>query len=211
MAGWLRGRSSGCLLDIVSGADAKMTDNEAPACLCLVRSSEGVRRLAGIAAAAALFQLVSAFAALSSMEGAIEAAFLSILVTGTFVAVAATIYFATRLASKRPILVIGTDGILDRTSLASVGLLHWEEIVGVEPRAVGTEPFVLIRTNDPDAVVARQRWLMKRLLLRMSARMGYGVAAITVNVLPISGEQVIHAIEEWLKVKQAEQPTAAVE
>lgn len=162
------------------------------------RSGRSAATASGIALGGVVLQAMGFARARSRLEGPPEFMLVAVLVSGTFACLLAGFYFVYRLTSSKPILIISEEGIVDRSSLVGVGLIRWQEIIGVEPFFVGSQLFITVRTTDPEAVVARQRSPIKRWILRMSDRKGWGVAVITTNMLPVPAEDVLQAIRERL-------------
>ena len=67
-----------------------------------------------------------------------------------------TAFALGRLLHPRPSLVIDDVGVTDNASAIGAGLIRWEEIVGVEMTAMGTNRFLVLIVKDPEAVLARQ-------------------------------------------------------
>ena len=156
-------------------------------------------RLLALCAVGLFFEASGVLALRSTLNGRIRTVGSGVLLSMMVLTIVGGIYFVYRLVSTRPLLVINQEGITDRSSLGGVGLLRWEEISDVEPLVVGGQPFISILTRDPDAVVARQRFALKRALLRANRRMGWGVASISANVLPVSVNQAIDSIREEME------------
>ena len=103
------------------------------------------------------------------------------------------LYALRRLIVRRPVLVIDRNGIDDRSSLISAGLMGWDEIEAVTPYRFRGQWMLGILPVDSDAVIARQRWY-KRLLIRQNERLGCPPVNIPQVVLPMD----VHALADRL-------------
>lgn len=177
-----------------------MTDAAVPTSVTLRRSPRNTVRLASVCAATAVAGGISALAARSAVDGPLLACALAVLLAGAGTALLATCYFVFRLASSSPLLIIDHDGVTDRSSLVGVGLIRWNEIVSVEPIDVNGQSFISIRTRQPQAVIDRQRFRLKRWALQFSEKRGWGAATITANVLPMPRDEVVTLLRSHLEV-----------
>jgi hypothetical protein len=80
--------------------------------------------------------------------------------------------------SSDPGILIDARGITDMSSFRSHGHIPWNEITGFMEGAVGRQRFVYVLLRDPEAYIARFG-PVRRLLLRMTARMGPSPVALT--------------------------------
>lgn len=64
---------------------------------------------------------------------------------------------------KKMGLIIDDQGITDNSSGNSVGLIEWEDIVGIDHLEVATNKFLLIKTDKPEKYIEKAKsWLSKR-------------------------------------------------
>lgn len=69
----------------------------------------------------------------------------------------ATTFFAYRMASADPVLTLSVDGLTDRTSVTAVGLVPWEEILGLSFAPLAKGAIFGVDVRDPKAFVAGLR------------------------------------------------------
>lgn len=114
------------------------------------------------------------------------------------------VWIIVRLFSKKPALSIGREGILDNASLASVGMLKWEEIDHIHLSATGPESFLTIVPKEPESILSRQG-PVKRLLVRANEVLADGCVNIPESLLPISLEEVLEQIRQSYQVRTLRQ------
>jgi hypothetical protein len=117
-----------------------------------------------------------------------------------------------RLLIRRPTLVVGPDGILDNGSLIAtgMGLLRWDEILGVTERAVSSRKvanhyFDIVVADAP--AIRRRQPLWKRVALRFimvsspsAFNISQGMLDIPTNELEAQIRRYVetHAPRRWL-------------
>lgn len=74
------------------------------------------------------------------------------------------IYSLKKMFDKTMGLIIDSDGIIDNTHAASVGLIKWEDIVEIETQQVGATRFLLIHTTNPENYLDKVNSYKKKLL-----------------------------------------------
>ena len=110
--------------------------------------------------------------------------------------------YALRFFSKRPVLVVGADGVTDQSGLGGVGFVGWTEIAGVRHGVYGRSgPLLIIDARHPDQIIERQPWRLKRMALRFNDRHGLGIVAIAERLLSTPAQSVAEAITEHLETQ----------
>ncbi|HET8948280.1 MAG TPA: STM3941 family protein [Candidatus Polarisedimenticolia bacterium] len=94
------------------------------------------------------------------------------------------LYCVYRLVRWRPALIIDADGIVEQSSLISVGRLRWEEVDCVVPYVFRGQPMLGIVPRDPQAVMARAGWIGR---MAMKANGPLGCAPINVAQVTLPG------------------------
>ncbi|MCC6412922.1 MAG: hypothetical protein IT270_14755 [Saprospiraceae bacterium] len=94
-------------------------------------------------------------------------------------------YFGVKkLFSSEPALIIDHQGITDRSSAAGVGLILWQDIIGIRSEQVITTKFLLIDTIDPEKYIGKSTNAAVTKLMRANMAM-YGTP-ITINALAVN-------------------------
>ena len=99
-----------------------------------------------------------------------------------------------RLVAGRPLLVVDSDGIDDRTNLASLGLVRWEEIDRLERRMEHSALRVVPKNLQE---VLRRASLPARMLIRAQSRFRSPPISIPLSFLPVPDEDVLRIVEAW--------------
>jgi hypothetical protein len=110
--------------------------------------------------------------------------------------VLAMVVYGLRFLKSRPLLALGAEGLVDRSSVAAIGFLAWNEVAGVRrdaERRAGR--FLIIEATNPTRVIQRQSSRLKRAALRYNVRHGFGVVAIAEGMLALPAEEVEATIE----------------
>lgn len=80
-------------------------------------------------------------------------------------------------------LIITDEGLYDNTSAISIGLITWTEIKNVSHSYSGTNIFFLVKLKNPEKFIARQKWLIKRIVMRLNYKMSDTPVQILVSLL----------------------------
>lgn len=78
-------------------------------------------------------------------------------VISTIFAGIGSIFIGRKLFDEKLGLTIDNEGITDNTSATSVGLIDWEDIVGIERVEIASTKILLILTNKPDKYIERAK------------------------------------------------------
>lgn len=105
------------------------------------------------------------------------------------------LYGIWELADNRPGLVIGPEGIVDRTHTFSVGLVPWDQIRGFRIRSLPSKQILTVELVDPEQYIARGN-LMQRLVGRFNSRLYESPVQISARLLEIDFEELIELLEE---------------
>ena len=68
-------------------------------------------------------------------------------------------------------VIINSDGIVDYSTFASVGLIEWEDITKIQTTKIEKTSFLLIHTNHPQKYIDKTASKLKRRLLMINNRM----------------------------------------
>ncbi|PIQ83458.1 MAG: hypothetical protein COV75_07425 [Candidatus Omnitrophica bacterium CG11_big_fil_rev_8_21_14_0_20_63_9] len=104
-----------------------------------------------------------------------------------------TVYMAYRFSVPTPALVVNRQGILDRSSLAGMGMIPWEEIAAVVPYRMNHQDLVGIVPKSLDALHSRVGPL-QRMTLRSNQAFGLPPVNIATGLWGVSAEHVVQII-----------------
>ncbi len=103
-----------------------------------------------------------------------------------------------RFFGRRPGLVIDERGITDHSSGVSVGLVEWADIQEMATTRIVTEPFLVLRTAEPEKYIARAPNALIRRAMQANYRMTGSPLNLSARSLPISFEELVELIQrEW--------------
>ena len=97
-----------------------------------------------------------------------------------------TIFIIKAIFSQKIMLTISESGIEDRSSGVSIGLIEWQDIVGIETRQIYSQKFVVLLTSQPDKYLDKANSTMKRKAMQANARLCGSPLAISSNSLKIN-------------------------
>lgn len=123
------------------------------------------------------------FTYFTTSESLVIAVFMSV---GAIMATALSTFYLQRLISPNPLLVIDNDGITDRTSWFSVGLILWREIAVILAKG----RYLLIVPRDIEPILARQHPI-KRAVLSINVRLTRGRIIIAGPLLSMPTSAVL--------------------
>lgn len=139
--------------------------------------------------------MVFTFVSLPSLPDVLRYGAEAVLVVGFVLFAGMGPYVAYRLLANVPVLVVDAEGLIDRSSLAGVGRIRWNEIEDIRTTAYLGQAMVSIVPVDFDNVISRQRSPIRRAALRFNKRRGLGIA-VAVSVLSVSVPELCREIEE---------------
>lgn len=131
------------------------------------------------------------------------------------IAVAGAIFFglcgfcwSMKIFDGKPGLVIDNEGIVDNSSVAAAGRIHWDEINGIAVAGNGRQRFVVIDVTDPQKYVDRGGSL-KRMLNAANLRFMGSPINVSSNSLNVSFDELLQllttAIEKYKTVDHTRQ------
>ena len=102
-------------------------------------------------------------------------------------------YAVRRIARPEPAVVINGEGIVDNSSLLSVGLIRWDEIAELREYQFKRQTFLAVIPKDADRLLARQpAW--KRSAIRANLAIGAAPVNIPQSVVPVRISELLHEI-----------------
>lgn len=80
----------------------------------------------------------------------------------------ALLFALKMLFDKKPGLIIDNYGVTDNSTRTSVGLIYWEDIVGVSTSQVSSAKYIVLKVKNPDKYIAKEKNKMQRWALKMN-------------------------------------------
>lgn len=116
------------------------------------------------------------------------------------------IYFVRELNSRKPVLIVSDEGMMDRSTALAAGLIRWEEISDLDFVDFGGQVFLAIYTFDPELIVNRSHGL-KKLLYQINKGLIDAQVNIPVKNLDCNIEQLVQEINHrWEQYIEKTQP-----
>lgn len=93
------------------------------------------------------------------------------------------VYCVYRLVRWRPALILGPEGIVEQSSLISVGRVRWDEVDYIVPYVYRGQPMLGIVPRDLGAILARAGWIA-RMAIKANGALGCAPLNVAQVVLP---------------------------
>jgi hypothetical protein len=165
-------------------------------------------KLAGLIVIALLFLSGGLWFALKP-ELAVSTLFSSVAIirmVGIIAAVCAGLacaFILKQLENKRPLVIVSANGITDHSSLTSVGLIPWEDIVDIRESIVMNQKFVTIDVKNPEHYIGLQSSAFKRKIMQLNFNQYNSLISISANALQCKHFQLRHLLQNEFKNYQA--------
>ncbi|MEC4049580.1 STM3941 family protein [Flavobacterium sp. SUN046] len=96
-----------------------------------------------------------------------------------------TMYISVqKLLSSKKGLIINDQGIIDNSNGTSIGLIEWEDIVGIHAEEVMNNQFIIIVVKNPEQYLAKANYL-KAKMMQANMKLYHSPLSITVQTLKI--------------------------
>ena len=95
-------------------------------------------------------------------------------------------------------LIITDKGLYDYSSAISTGFITWSEIKKTSHSYLGSNIFMLIMVKKPEKYIARQKWLIKRIAMRLN----YKMSGTPIHILVSFLDTDIHTLYSLIKKKR---------
>ena len=115
------------------------------------------------------------------------------------------IYGTRKMFDKNVGLTIDGSGIIDNTNATSIGLIKWSDIKEIRTEQVMSTKFLLIFTNDPNAILEKVGGI-KRKLMEANYRMYGTPLSITSSTLKYNFNDLEKLLIERLNEHQEKMP-----
>ena len=147
------------------------------------------RVLLSLVAASVMTLASLAFAVASTRPGHSFVGYTGVLFFGV-----AWIWLVIRTIWRKPMLIIDSDGIVDRSAAISPGLIRWSEIDDIKVIHFMGKPMIAIFPVSAEAILARQP-IFRRWVQSINAKMVGTPITIPSQLLPMKVEELLQLIE----------------
>lgn len=130
-----------------------------------------------------------------------------VLVAAIVLFSAVTICYAIRLTKNTPVLTIGRDGIVEHSTIVSVGLIPWSEIKSISVLRVGIQTFIMVDAKNFKKLISKLP-KYKQIFIKTTMKLGFPPIAINMNSIRENPGEVLAAMnkywDEWKKNNEKE-------
>lgn len=117
----------------------------------------------------------------------------------------AAVYGIVKLFDKKAGLIVDENGITDNTNATSVGLILWEDIVGIEKMTESSQRFLIVHTVNPEKYIQKTNGRIRRMSLRTNYKLYGSPISIIAHSLQISVDDLeIMLQREFKKYRKGE-------
>jgi hypothetical protein len=96
---------------------------------------------------------------------------------------AAAIYGLTKIFDKKIGLILDSNGITDNSNASSIGLIEWNDILGIRTKQVMSTKFLLIDIVNPEKYLGKAKNGIQSRLMKSNMNMYETPLSITSNTL----------------------------
>ncbi|WP_121809259.1 STM3941 family protein [Mucilaginibacter kameinonensis] len=118
----------------------------------------------------------------------------------------AAFFFLKKLGDKKPGMIINNDGLYDNSSAATIGLIPWDDIIGVSVSSVMNQQFLIICLKNPEQYIAAQTNLIKKKSFGFNYKNYGSPIAISANTLQCN----LYELKAQIENKIAKQKSGEV-
>ncbi|GGH21691.1 STM3941 family protein [Mucilaginibacter phyllosphaerae] len=110
------------------------------------------------------------------------------------------LFVVSKLFDTSPGFVIDSNGIVDNSSMFSVGFIPWVDIAGLSTLQIGRQKMIMIKVQDPNGYINRQPNALSRRAASINYRMYGSPIIVSTAALRHSFEGLYDKINEgWQK------------
>ena len=111
-------------------------------------------------------------------------------------------FFISKLADKKPGLIINHSGIVDNSSGLSAGLIQWSDIEDITVVVVHRQKLIMVHVKNPQEFINRQTSFLKRKGMEYNYKMYGTPLSITTNGLKTSFDNLLNLLTEKFQASQ---------
>src|SRR6478735_3332056 len=109
------------------------------------------------------------------------------------------LFIVNKLFDTRPGFVIDANGIVDNSSMFSVGFIPWADITGLSIIHVNRQKLIMVKVEDVEGYIHRQPNALARRTASMSYRMYGSPVSVSAVTLKCSFEELYRLIDNGWK------------
>lgn len=114
------------------------------------------------------------------------------------------IFAFKKLFDKKDGLIINKSGITDNSSGTSVGLIKWNDIVGIEIAKVHSQKFIMIEVSNPEYYISLKKSSIGKMAMKANYNQFGTPLSISANSLRINFAELRTIIEEQFDINNEE-------
>ncbi|SFU66735.1 hypothetical protein SAMN05216480_11259 [Pustulibacterium marinum] len=108
------------------------------------------------------------------------------------------VFIFKKLFDKKVGLIMDENGITDHSSGTSVGLIEWDDIIGLETVQVASTKIMMLLTNQPEKYIARAKNGIAKQAMKANYKMYGSPLSIASNSLQITYDDLEKLITKVL-------------
>ncbi len=109
------------------------------------------------------------------------------------------IFIGRKLFDKKIGLTIDERGITDNTNATSIGLIEWEDIMGVDKVEIASSKILIIKTDKPDKYIQRAKNGISKRAMKANNKMYGSPISIISSSLKMKFNELENLIKSELK------------
>lgn len=125
------------------------------------------------------------------------------------IGIISTVFFCTCfifvikcMLSSMPLLLVGEDGVTDRSTVSSVGFIAWEEIQSIYVEKNFNQRYIGISVYDLNEVMKRIS-LLKKIVIKINLMLRYAPLSINLYTADMDFHEVLAVLQEGLEEYRA--------
>lgn len=104
-----------------------------------------------------------------------------------------------KIFDRRPGLIIDQNGITDNTNYTSVGLIEWDDILGIDTYQVHSTKMIVIQIDEPEKYIRRAKNSLVEKSMRMNQSMSGSPLSIISGSLKINHDDLERLLWEEIE------------
>lgn len=107
------------------------------------------------------------------------------------------LYTAVTTLFPKPLLILDDHGLLDQSSIFSVGFIPWSDITRVYPTVVSKQRFLSVELKEPDRYLEKLTgW--KHLMMKMNLQVGHAPIKIIQNMFSLTSQELGELMKPYM-------------
>ncbi len=109
------------------------------------------------------------------------------------------VFIGRKLVDEKIGLTIDEKGITDNTNATSVGLIEWDDIIGIDKVEISSSKILLIKTDKPDKYIERAKNGISKRAMKANNRMYGSPISIISSSLSIKFSELENLVKSEYK------------